>query len=102
MVSTLERTRSGIQFAPIDEIIEEESVGNKKVDREMKRLSTFFNPEASKAVEKLEVVQTDELERDGTSIAIDHFFEDLGFFCRASFIKEVDIALYPDTTECTG
>ena len=98
-VSTLGRTRSGVQFAPTDESIEEESEGNKKVDREMKRLSTFFNPEASKAVEKLEVVQTDELERDGTSIAIDHLFGVLGFFCRASFIKEADTALYSDTTE---
>jgi len=104
-VSTLGRTRSGVQFAPIDESIVEEIEGNEKVDREVKRLSTFFNPEASKAVGNLGIVQTDDLEReieferDGTSIAIDHLFGDLGFFCRASFIKEADIALYSDTTE---
>jgi len=98
-VRTLGRTRSGVQFAPIDESIVEGNEGNKKVDREMKRLSTFFNPEASKAVGKLGIVHTDDLERDGTSIAIDHLFGDLGFFCRASFIKEADIALYSDTAE---
>jgi len=60
----------------IDESIVEENKGNKKVDRGMKHSSTFFNPEASKAVENLGIVQTDELERDGTSIAIDHLFGD--------------------------
>ena len=80
----------------------------------MKKLSSSFNPEANKAVGTFEKIQNeiqnapamkrdglsgDQLERDGTSIAIDHLFGDLGFFCRASFIKETDIALYSDTTE---
>ena len=50
-VSTLGRTRSGVQFAPIDESIVEENEGNKKVDREMKRLSI---PKPVKPLKNLE------------------------------------------------
>lgn len=89
----------------------------KKTNREMQRLSGFFNPEASKAVEKTGTVEEptnaptllqngleaavegDESGKDVTSIAINHLFGDLAFLCRDSFLKEPDIALYSDSTE---
>ena len=83
----------------------------------MQRLSGFFNPEASKAVEKTGTVEEptnaptllqngleaavegDELGKDVTSIAINHLFGDFACLCRDSFLKEPDIALYSDSTE---
>ena len=116
-VSLLRTTRSGIQFAPEDEIIPDKQDGNVKVMQEMKKLSGFFNPEASEVVEKertieeptnaailqqnsLEAaVEGDELEKDATSVAINHLFGDLAFFCRDSFLQEPDVALYSDSVE---
>jgi len=49
-VSSLRTTRSGVQFAPVDESILERKEGNKKVDREMQRLSGFFNHEANSVI----------------------------------------------------
>ena len=51
-VSTLRTTRSGVRFAPVEESILDKKDENKKVHREMQKFSTFFNPEASRAVEK--------------------------------------------------
>jgi hypothetical protein len=83
----------------------------------MKRLSGFFNPEASKAVEAATTVKEpanaltlqqngleaavegDGLGRDVTSIAINHLFGDLAFVCRNLFLQEPDVALYSDSTE---
>jgi len=85
--------------------------------REMKRLSGFFNPEASEVIEKERTVEEpinaatlqqnsleaavegDELEKDATSVAINHLFGDLAFFCRDSFLQEPDVALYSDSVE---
>ena len=68
---------------------------NEKIYREMKKLSSSFNPEANKAVEEIQNAPTtkqddrgDQLGRDAASIAIDHLFGDLGLFCRATFVKE--------------
>jgi len=112
----LRTTRSGVQFAPVDESILEKKEGNKKVDRNAK-IEWYFNPEANRAVEKsrtfeeppntptlqqnvLEAtVEGDELGRDVTNVAINYLFGDLGFFCRDSFLKEPDIALYSDSKE---
>ena len=40
-----------------------------------------------------------QLGRDAVNIATDHLFGDLGLFCRATFVKETDIA--SKTTEYT-
>jgi len=106
-VSALRTTQSGVRFAPVDESILNKKDENRKVYREMKRLSSSFNPEANRAVDTLDkspILKQDALEdeklgRDVNTVAIDHLFGDLGFFCRASFVREPDIALYSDTTE---
>jgi len=56
-VSLLRTTRSGVQFAPVDESIPVRKEGSKNVDREMQRLSGFFNPEANTAVERSGTVE---------------------------------------------
>ena len=83
----------------------------------MKKLSGFFNLEASKVVEKertikepvdvatlqqnnLEAaIEGDKLGKDVSSIAINHLFGDLAFLCRDSFLQEPDIALFSDSVE---
>lgn len=94
-------TRSGIRFAPDDEVISENQGQNERVNQEMRRLSSSFNPEANGAVERIEeakdsleaAVEGDEVGRDATSIAVDHLFGDLAFGCCESFLREPDSAL---------
>ena len=50
-VSELRTTRSGVRFAPVDESILNKKDENRKVYREMKRLSSSFNPEANRGVD---------------------------------------------------
>ena len=103
-------TRSGIGFAPDDEIVPEDQGQNTRVNQEMRRLSSSFNPEASEAVERIEeakdsleaAVEGDETERDGTSIAIEHLFGDLACICRDSFSQEPEIAMFSDSDERTN
>lgn len=41
----------------------------------------------------------DQLGRDTTSIAINHLFGDLAFFCRDSILQQLEVVLYSDSTE---
>ena len=117
-------TRSGVRFAPVDETIHERHGGDAKLRRSMQRLSASFNQEASDAVEKAksdgvekaesdalekdEIVESarddqgvggDELGRDAASVAINHLFGDLAFFCRDSLLQQPDVAFHSDSEE---
>ena len=76
----------------------------------MQRLSTFFNPEATAATQQDETedapatleaaVEDDKLGRDTVSMAIDHLFGDLAFFCQDKILEDKsDVVLYSDSTE---
>ena len=44
-------------------------------------------------------VEGDELGRDVTSVAINHLFGDLAFFCRDSLLQQPDVAFHSDSVE---
>ena len=96
-----------MRFAPDDEVIPKNQGQNKRVNQEMRRLSSSFNPEKSEAVERIEeakdcleaAVQGDEVGRDATSIAVDHLFGDLAFGCCESFLQEPETTLHSDSDE---
>ena len=116
-------TRSGARLDPVDENL----IGTTRSGfrfRSMQRLNASFNREASGAVEKADsdavkkaesamndqskqqndleaAVDGDELGRDTTSVAIDHLFGDLAFFCRDSLLQQPDVAFHSYTEEYT-